>query len=203
MTDDAAFAAAMAKAGPRLDRNAEQPAAPRRRHRPPRGAGEGGGRPRRRRQHAPDALPAAPARARLRPRHAFHHQGAERPWRPVRRRPPRGRSGAARKASPGGPTPPASTPPPTTAGRPCAASHPPAARRPRRKRAPLIAERLAAHPKVAQVFYPGLPAHPDHALAQRQQSGPGFMLSLRLAGGPEAVGPFLESRCLGLITAPP
>jgi cystathionine gamma-synthase len=62
----------------------------------------------------------------------------------------------------------------------------------------LIAQRLAAHPKVAEVFYPGLAAHPHHALARRQQSGPGFMLSLRLAGGPEAVGPFLEG--LGLIT---
>jgi cystathionine gamma-synthase len=64
--------------------------------------------------------------------------------------------------------------------------------------AALVAERLAAHPAIAEVFYPGLPAHPDHALARRQQSGPGFMLSLRLSGGPDAVGPFLEG--IGLIT---
>ena len=62
----------------------------------------------------------------------------------------------------------------------------------------LIAARLSSHPKVAEIFYPGLPTHPDHALAQRQQSGPGFMLSFRLAGGHEAVRPFLEG--LGLIT---
>jgi cystathionine gamma-lyase/cystathionine beta-lyase/cystathionine gamma-lyase/homocysteine desulfhydrase len=31
-----------------------------------------------------------------------------------------------------------------------------------------LAEYLAAHPKVRQVFYPGLPSHPQHALAARQ-----------------------------------
>ena len=30
-----------------------------------------------------------------------------------------------------------------------------------------LAEALEAHPKVAKVFYPGLPSHPDFALAQR------------------------------------
>src|SRR5579863_4041929 len=34
-----------------------------------------------------------------------------------------------------------------------------------------IAEFLAAHPKVAKVHYPGLAAHPQHALAQRQMRG--------------------------------
>ncbi|HEX8192341.1 MAG TPA: PLP-dependent transferase [Allosphingosinicella sp.] len=61
-----------------------------------------------------------------------------------------------------------------------------------------IADYLAAHEKVAQVFYPGLPTHEDHALAQRQQSGPGTMLSFRLAAGPESVAPFLQR--LTLIT---
>ena len=61
-----------------------------------------------------------------------------------------------------------------------------------------IAEHLAAHPKIAQVFYPGLVAHPDHALARRQQSGPGFMLSFTLAAGAQAIAPFLEG--LGLVT---
>jgi cystathionine gamma-synthase len=46
-----------------------------------------------------------------------------------------------------------------------------------------IAERLAAHPLVRAVHYPGLAAHPDHALARAQQAGPGAMLSFELAGG--------------------
>lgn len=44
-----------------------------------------------------------------------------------------------------------------------------------------IAERLAAHPAVRAVHYPGLQGHPGHALAARQQSGFGAMLSLELA----------------------
>ncbi len=49
-----------------------------------------------------------------------------------------------------------------------------------------IAEMLSRHPAVAAVHYPGLPGHPDHALAARQQSGFGAMLSFELAGGVEA-----------------
>ena len=55
----------------------------------------------------------------------------------------------------------------------------------------VLAELLAAHPAVAAVYYPGLPKHPDHALAQRQQAGFGGMLSFELAD-PAAVGPFVE-----------
>ncbi|GAC1309655.1 MAG: methionine gamma-lyase [Steroidobacteraceae bacterium] len=40
-----------------------------------------------------------------------------------------------------------------------------------------IAEHLAAHPKVASVFYPGLPTHPGHAIARRQMTGFGGVLS--------------------------
>ena len=36
-----------------------------------------------------------------------------------------------------------------------------------------LAEWLEAHPAVARVYYPGLPSHPQHALAMRQQSGVG------------------------------
>ena len=43
-----------------------------------------------------------------------------------------------------------------------------------------IAEFLAAHPAVATVNYPGLPSHPQHALAQRQQKGFGAMVSFEL-----------------------
>jgi len=44
-----------------------------------------------------------------------------------------------------------------------------------------IAAALARHPAVKAVYYPGLPDHPGHALAQRQQSGFGAMLSFELA----------------------
>ncbi|WP_101924916.1 MULTISPECIES: O-succinylhomoserine (thiol)-lyase [Luteimonas] len=39
---------------------------------------------------------------------------------------------------------------------------------------------LDAHPAVATVHYPGLPSHPGHAVAARQQSGFGAMLSFEL-----------------------
>jgi len=40
-----------------------------------------------------------------------------------------------------------------------------------------LAEVLARHPRVGKVFYPGLPDHPQHALAKRQASGFGGMIS--------------------------
>jgi cystathionine gamma-lyase/cystathionine beta-lyase/cystathionine gamma-lyase/homocysteine desulfhydrase len=40
-----------------------------------------------------------------------------------------------------------------------------------------IAEFLASHPKVAQVIYPGLPSHPQHALARKQMRGFGGMVT--------------------------
>ena len=43
-----------------------------------------------------------------------------------------------------------------------------------------LAEFLAAHPRVEQVHYPGLPTHPQHALARRQMRGFGGLISLRL-----------------------
>jgi cystathionine gamma-synthase len=49
-----------------------------------------------------------------------------------------------------------------------------------------IAEMLAGHPAVAEVFYPGLPSHPGHKTAQEQMRGFGRMMSFRLAGGPQA-----------------
>jgi cystathionine beta-lyase/cystathionine gamma-synthase len=41
-----------------------------------------------------------------------------------------------------------------------------------------LAALLSRHPKVAKVFYPGLPSHPQHALAKRQMSGFGGMISI-------------------------
>ncbi len=49
-----------------------------------------------------------------------------------------------------------------------------------------IAEYLLEHPAVSQVLYPGLPDHPGHDIAAKQMSGPGGMLSFRLAAGEEA-----------------
>jgi cystathionine gamma-lyase/cystathionine beta-lyase/cystathionine gamma-lyase/homocysteine desulfhydrase len=43
-----------------------------------------------------------------------------------------------------------------------------------------IARHLAAHPRVLKVYYPGLPSHPQHALARTQQSGFGGMLAFEL-----------------------
>ena len=51
---------------------------------------------------------------------------------------------------------------------------------------------LQGHPAVRKVFWPGLADHPGHALARRQQSGFGAMLSFELAGGEPAVRAFLE-----------
>ncbi|ARQ68887.1 cystathionine gamma-synthase [Streptomyces marincola] len=49
-----------------------------------------------------------------------------------------------------------------------------------------IAEFLTAHPKVVQVYYPGLPTHPGHEIAAKQMRGFGGMVSFRVAGGEAA-----------------
>jgi len=46
--------------------------------------------------------------------------------------------------------------------------------------AQVLAEFLASHPKVKKVHYPGLPDHPQHALAQRQMRGFGGLISFEL-----------------------
>src|SRR6202022_4431439 len=46
-----------------------------------------------------------------------------------------------------------------------------------------VAKSLEKHPKVARVFYPGLPSHPDYQLAKRQMRGFGSMLAFDLKGG--------------------
>jgi cystathionine beta-lyase/cystathionine gamma-synthase len=43
-----------------------------------------------------------------------------------------------------------------------------------------VAKFLAGHPKVKRVLYPGLPSHPQHAIAKKQQRGFGAMLSFDL-----------------------
>ena len=53
------------------------------------------------------------------------------------------------------------------------------------RNARLVAEFLAEHPKVARVFYPGLPSNPQRELARRQMSGFGGMISFEVKGGLE------------------
>ena len=55
-----------------------------------------------------------------------------------------------------------------------------------------IAAFLHGHPQVNKVFYPGLPSHPGHALAQRQQKGFGAIVTLELKGGQQAVAQFVN-----------
>ncbi len=55
-----------------------------------------------------------------------------------------------------------------------------------------VANLLASHPAVARVHYPGLPDHPGHTVAARQQSGFGAMVSFELEGGAASVPAFLE-----------
>ncbi len=62
-----------------------------------------------------------------------------------------------------------------------------------------VAQAAADHPAVAAVYYPGLPAHPRHELAKRQQSGFGGMVSIELKGGAAAVARFADGlRCFTL-----
>ena len=56
-----------------------------------------------------------------------------------------------------------------------------------------IAEALWQHPGVAAVYYPGLPTHPGHELARRQQRGFGAMLSLELHGREPAARAFVDA----------
>ena len=49
-----------------------------------------------------------------------------------------------------------------------------------------VAQMLAEHPAVAQVFYPGLPTHPGHKTAQEQMRAFGGMVSFRMLAGEEA-----------------
>ena len=49
-----------------------------------------------------------------------------------------------------------------------------------------LARRLAAHPEVNRVRYPGLPTDPGHTRAARQMSGFGAMLSFEVSGGADA-----------------
>ncbi|MDQ3189805.1 MAG: cystathionine gamma-synthase [Pseudomonadota bacterium] len=57
-----------------------------------------------------------------------------------------------------------------------------------------LAQWLEAQPKVKRVRYPGLPSHPQHALARQQMHGYGGMISIDLASDLAGTRRFLE-RC--------
>ena len=63
----------------------------------------------------------------------------------------------------------------------------------------LLASFLSEHPDVASVNYPGLPEHPQHALAARQLRGFGGTLAFEVRGGLEAGSRVAESLELGWI----
>jgi cystathionine gamma-synthase len=56
-----------------------------------------------------------------------------------------------------------------------------------------VARFLENHPRVRRVYYPGLPGHPDHAVASRQMSGFGGVVSFELDADLEATGRFIDA----------
>jgi len=64
-----------------------------------------------------------------------------------------------------------------------------------------MARWLESHPRVERVNYPGLESHPQHALAARQQSAGGPVLSFVVRGGREAAWRVIDGTRLASITA--
>jgi O-succinylhomoserine sulfhydrylase len=69
------------------------------------------------------------------------------------------------------------------------------------QRALELARWVESHPRVARVYYPGLPSHRQHALAMRQQSAGGAIVSFDVRGGREAAWRVIDSTRLISITA--
>lgn len=57
-----------------------------------------------------------------------------------------------------------------------------------------VARMLEAHPRVQRVWYPGLPSHPDHAMAKKLMRGFGGVVSFELDADLEATMRFVD-RC--------
>jgi len=64
-----------------------------------------------------------------------------------------------------------------------------------------VSEFLQRHPRVKRVHYPGLAAHPQHALARRQMKDFGTVVSIELDGGYGESARFTESLTLFSIAA--
>lgn len=69
------------------------------------------------------------------------------------------------------------------------------------KNALVLAQWLEAQPQVARVLYPGLPSHPQHALAMAQQKTGGGIVAFELKGGQEAAWKLIDATRLLSITA--
>lgn len=65
----------------------------------------------------------------------------------------------------------------------------------------VLARWLESHPRVERVLYPGLPSHPQHELAMRQQRSGGGIVSFEVKGGREAAWRVIDSTRMISITA--
>lgn len=64
-----------------------------------------------------------------------------------------------------------------------------------------LAEWLEQQPQVEKVYYAGLPSHPQHELAKRQQKGFGAVVSFEVKGGKDGAWRFIDATLLFSITA--
>lgn len=64
-----------------------------------------------------------------------------------------------------------------------------------------VAEFLATHPRISRVWYPGLAAHPDHAIARAQMLGYGGVVSFEINGTLEDGSRFIDALEIPLIAA--
>jgi O-succinylhomoserine sulfhydrylase len=64
-----------------------------------------------------------------------------------------------------------------------------------------LARWLEAQPAVARVLYPGLPSHPQHELAMRQQKSGGAILTFDVRGGKDGAWRVVDNTRLVSITA--
>jgi O-succinylhomoserine sulfhydrylase len=64
-----------------------------------------------------------------------------------------------------------------------------------------LARWLEAQPQVARVLYPGLPSHPQHALAMQQQKSGGGIVAFDLVGGQAAAWKLIDATRMVSITA--
>ena len=69
------------------------------------------------------------------------------------------------------------------------------------RQAQQLANFLLEHPRVEQVFFPGLESHPQHELARRQQRDFGGIVSFVVSGGREAAWRLIDATQLLSITA--
>ncbi len=56
-----------------------------------------------------------------------------------------------------------------------------------------VARRLEGHPQVEQVYYPGLPSHPQHELCKRQMRSGGAVVAMKVKGDRAALNRLVEA----------